>query len=141
MKDLMEVIPVSPNWDHQKTISVLCHKCDDVYIHMHYRHHHSDNGYGGIVVFIPHEDDADGYTIVTTDEDGICYDGDHYGKDILSNPDVYKVSTMEAFTILEKWRKLMIAREDLEQWLVSSPIDQDCINIRVEGSYTIENSR
>lgn len=145
MNELTELIAVSPSWDHQKTISALICDCDDVYVVTDFRHHHSDNGYGGIAVLIPHKDKYGkkykGYTIVTTDADGVCYDGDQYDANILSNPNAYKVSTMEAFTILEKYRNLMIAREELEHCLVSSPIDRDCVNIVIDSSYTLENSR
>jgi hypothetical protein len=141
MTAIKEYYPMSPVWDHERSINDLLENHKTVYMNMDCKGHKSDDGYGGIRMFIPH-DEQEGFTEIGVDGNGFVYDGDAYfpNNDILTfneyDSSVYEIETKKAINIMIHWKDLMNVASELQSILAGCKnVNHDCIIVKCVTGY------
>lgn len=138
-------------WDHKSTFDQLLQGKDVVYLDLTHKPHASDDGYGGVCMYIPHDGNNNGYTQVSIFEDGVCYEGDSYPEE--NNPYnlgeyIVKTTPKIGCELLEQWGKTIKEVYKMSSLLVShwKSIEHDgyynqldCVICKISDSYRHEN--
>lgn len=91
----------SKHWDMNISAELLFNNfVEIIYIDTNYRGHKSDNGHSGICLYVKRKD-SKFFSIITVDEEGLCYEGDTELKF-----DYRKVSAEFGYNILIEYRDL-----------------------------------
>lgn len=125
----------SKKWDMIISANELLSKHEEVWFDFNYHSHSSDEGYGQFAIYAQIEPDQS-YCIINIDEDGLVYNGDTNRPEKGLN-NITKIKTEEAYSIMLKYRELILAREILESKLRKYS-DDDCVNILIKSDYLIE---
>lgn len=137
----------SDQWDHNESLGDLLHRDsknkkllqETIYIDMVHRRHESDDGFGGITLYIPHRHDK-GFTNIGINHTGFTYDGDAYFG-IEQYESIYKVDIFTGLHIMIEYASAVISTEILASTLTSATdingkhIDENCASIKVNRFY------
>ena len=140
----------SDQWDHKDSLYNVLHYSKNetihqkpIYIDMKHKRHKSDDGFGGISLYIPHEDDM-GFTQIGINHTGFTYDGDSYPAQKLPknlSESIYEVDINTGLRIMMEYASVVIASENLASFLTGAKdvngnhIDDDCVSIKVSRFY------
>lgn len=139
----------SEQWDHRKSLYNILHYSKNgspkpIYINMCHIRHKADDGFGGITMYIPHdEEERSGYTQVGINHSGFTYDGDTYISDLSERvkDGFYKVDTVTGLRIMMQHGLMLITAENFSSLLCSTKdldgrhINEDCVNVNIGRFY------
>lgn len=140
----------SDQWDHEDSLYDVLHYSKDetnhqkpIYIDMKHKRHKSDDGFNGISLYVPHENDM-GFTQIGINHTGFTYDGDSYPSQKLPNnlgASIYEVDIDTGLRIMMEYASTVIASESLASFLTGAKdvngnhIDENCVSIKVSRFY------